>query len=302
MGEDMTLDTNRESQPRTTRRMRIIAISVIAALLIALGIWFVGSRTAGTDRADFVHLNNQRVILDSSMNLYDPLVSKFSTRYSTAFAEEASDQDKQQVFDQETGRLKRESSINLGRLQRMESSSALDKQEVADAFDAFKREYGAVITYNDQLAINLANIARSVGGPCAAIHSKLNVAGEKYAEEYVGVADKCLAALSSAKEGSDEETTKLLSDVEALIQKQRDSAQAAVDSEDGFDRSVANIYAGLALLDINKPLTEAQTKYEADVKTKYAELVNKANKSNSEFERVLKANLDSADLNTKSEG
>lgn len=284
-------------------RMRIIAISVIAALVIAaLGIWFAGSRTAGSEGSDLVHLNNQRVILDNSMNLYDPLVNKFSTRYTDAVAEEASDEDRQKILDEETGRLKRESSVNLDRLQRMESSPALKKQEVADAFSEFKREYGAVIAYNDQLAVNLANITKSVGGPCAAIHTKLNVAGEKYAEEYVGVADKCLAALSSAKEGSDEETTKLLSDVEALIQKQQGSAQAVVDSEDGFDRSVAGIFAGLALLDINKPLTEAQTKYEADVKAKYTEIINRANKSNAEFERILKNSLESAGPETKSEG
>lgn len=283
--------------------MRIIAISVIAALVIAaLGIWFAGSRTEGSEGSDLVHLNNQRVILDNSMNLYDPLVNKFSTRYTDVFAEAASDEDKQQVLDQETGRLKRESGINLNRLQQMESSPALNKQEVADAFSEFKGRYGAVIAYNDQLAVNLANIIRSIGGPCAAIHSKLNVAGEKYAEEYVEVADKCLAALSSAKEGSDEETTKLLSDVEALIQKQQGSAQAVVDSEDGFDRSVSGIHAGLALLDINKPLTEAQTKYEADVKAKYTEIINRANKSNAEFERILKNSLESAGPETKSEG
>ena len=299
---DMGLATNGELQQRPSWRMRIIAISLIAVLFIALGVWFAVSRTAGTERSDLVHLNNQRAIVDNSMNLYDPLVNKFSTRYTNAFSVEASDQAKQQVFDEETGRLKRESGINLDRLQRMESSPALHNQEVADAFNVFKREYGAVITYNDQLVTNLANIARSIGGACSSIHSKLNVSGEKYAEEYVKAADGCLAALSSAKEGSDQETTKLLSDVETIIKKQRDSAQTVVESKDGFERSAARIRSALALLEINKPLNEAQAKYESDVKAKYAAIIENANKSNTELERILKDSLEPAGQETKSEG
>lgn len=281
--------------------MRIIAISLIAALFIVLGIWFAVSRTAGTERSDLIRLDNQRAIVDSSMNLYDPLVNKFSSRYSDVYLEEASDEDKQDVYDQETGRLKRESRVNLDRLRRMESSPALQKQEVANAFSEFKREYGAVIAYNDQMVINLTNIHRSVGGSCTSLHS-MNIRAKEYAEEYVKAADGCLAALSSAKEGSDQETTELLSVPETLVQKQRVNAQAVVDSKDSFEHWAKSTLSAIALLDINKPLAEAQTKYEADVKAKYSGLIEKANKSNTEFERILKDSLESAGHDAKSEG
>ncbi|MDI3213273.1 hypothetical protein [Arthrobacter sp. AL12] len=296
------MDTHGELQQRPSRRMRVIAISLAAVLLIALGAWFAGSRMAGTERSDLVHLNNQRAIVANSMNLYEPLVNKFTTRYTTAFSDEISDEGKQRAFDEETGRLKNESRINLDRLQRMDSSPALHKQEVADAFNEFKRAYSAVIAYNDQLVINSTGITRSVGGACSSIHSKLNVSGEKYAEEYVKAADGCLAALSSAKEGSGQETTKLLSAVEGIIQKQRDSAQKVVGSTGEFERSAASIESALALLEINKPLNDAQRTYEADVLMKQTEVVEKANKSNTEFERILKDSLESAGQELKSEG
>lgn len=298
----MNLETNAESPKRTTRHLEIIAISLIAALFIVFGIWFANSRPADSEGSDLVQLDNQRVILDNSMNLYDPLVNRFSTRYTDAFAEGAPDEDKQEVLDQETTRLKRESGINRDRLQRMESSPALKEQEVADAFSEFKREYGAVIAYNDQLAINLANIARSVGGPCASLHSKLNAGGGQYAQEYIKSADECLTALSSAQEGSDGETAALLSGVEDLIRKQRDSQQKVVDGKDAVEIFAARTQALLAMLDINKTLTEAQTKYESDVKAKYTEIINKANTSNAEFERILKDSLESSGSGTKSEG
>jgi len=301
----MSLDTNGESQQPPSWRFRIVAISVIAALCIALGVWVVGVWVAGsptgqTERQHLVHLNNQRAIVDNSMNLYEPLVNKFFTRYTTAFSEEASDQRKQQVFDEETGRLQRDARINRDRLQRMEQSPALRKQEVADAFNVFKREYGAVVAYNEQRVTGMAAIARSIGGACASIHSKFNVNTEKYAEEYVKAADGCLAALSSGKEGSDQETTKLLSDVEIVIGNQRGTAQKVVESKDSFERSANRILSGLALLDVNKPLNEAQTKYEADAKAKYSALIEKANTSNAEFERILKESIESADQEAKS--
>ena len=301
----MSLDTKRESQQPPSWRFRILAISVIAALCIALGVWVAGvwgagSPTAQTERQHLVHLNNQRAIVDNSMNLYEPLVNTFFTRYTTAFSEEASDQRKQQVFDEETGRLQRDARINRDRLQRMESSPALRKQEVADAFKVFQQEYGAVVAYNEQRVTGMAAIARSIGGACASIHSKFNVNTEKYAEEYVKAADGCLAALSSGKEGSDQETTKLLSDVEIVVGNQRGTAQKVVESKDSFERSANRILSGLALLDVNKPLNEAQTKYEADAKAKYSVLIEKANTSNAEFERILKESIESADQEAKS--
>jgi hypothetical protein len=300
IGGNMSLDTNGESQRRPAWRIRILAISVIAVLCIALGVWFAGSRMAGTERQGLVRLNNQRAIVDTSMNLYKPLVNKFSDRYTDAFSIEASDQDKQRVFDEETGRLEREARINHDRLMRMEQSPALRKQEVADAFKVFQQEYAAVVAYNEQRVTDQAAIARSIGGACASIHSKFNVSGENYAEEYVKAADGCLSALASGKEGSGEETTKLLSDVETVISKQRGTAQKVVESKDRFDRSMARIESGLALLDINKPLSEAQTKYETDVNAKYSGLIEKANKSNAEFERILKESLELAGQETKS--
>lgn len=280
---------------RSRRTVILVAAVVVAMVAAGLGTWFALSRPAEPARADVVRLDKHRVIVDNSMNLYDPLVQQFSGRYSNAISEKAGQPEEEKVLNQDRERIVRESQVNRDRLQQMAESPALQDQEVAESFKRFKDQYGAVIAYNDQLVVNTTNIYRSVGGPCAALHSSLNVASETYAQEYVKSADECLAALGTAKDGADAETTTLLSDVEAVIRGQRDKQQEVLDSKDTFERLSKSTIAGLALLEINDAFAKAQTTYETATKDKYTKIIESANSSNSEFEGVLKKSLEQFD-------
>ncbi|MFJ6538050.1 hypothetical protein ACIQH5_17650 [Paenarthrobacter sp. NPDC091711] len=279
-----------------SRRTVIIVVAVVAALVAAgLGTWFALSRPAETGRADVVRLDKHRMMVDNSMNLYDPLVEQFSGRYSNAISGKAGQSEEEKVLSQDRERIVRESQANRDRLQHMAESPVLKDQEVAESFNRFKDQYGAVIAYNDQLLINTTNIYRSVGGPCAALHSSLNVSSESYAQDYVKSADECLAALVTAKDGADAETTTLLTEVEAVIRGQRDKQQEVLNSKDNFERLSKSMLAGLALLDINDAFAKAQTTYETATKDKYSKIIESANSSNSDFEGVLKKSLEKFD-------
>ncbi|WP_311215075.1 MULTISPECIES: hypothetical protein [unclassified Arthrobacter] len=299
MGEK-TLDTAADPGRRKSRRTVIIAVVVaIAVVAGGLGTWFALSRPAGVQRADVVRLDKERVILDNSMNLYDPLFNQFSLRYSSVMSENAEQQEKDKVLNRDGERLKRESRTNLDRLERMGSSAAVKEQDISDAFNGFKEHYGAVISYNDQLVINTANITQSVGGPCAPLHSSLNVGAESYSEDYVKGADACLGAIAAAKVNTDAETTELLTSVEGIIRGQRDKQQEVLDAKDDFERLAKRTLAGLAMLDINDALAKAETTYEGSAKAKYNQLVTNANDSNKAFESALKKRTDQFDASGK---
>lgn len=295
MGEK-TLDTAAEPGPRKSRRAVIIA-AVVAAVVLAggLGTWFALSRPAGVQRADVVRLDKERVILDNSMNLYDPLFNQFSLRYSSVMTEKAGQQEKDQVLNRDGERLKRETRTNLDRLERMGSSPAVQEQEIGEAYNRFKEQYSAVISFNDQLVINTSNINESIGGPCAPLHSTLNVGAESYSEDYVKGADACLAAIATAKDGTDAETTELLTAVEGVIRGQRDKQQEVLDAKDDLERLAKRTLAGVAMLDINDALAKAETTYESSAKEKYNQLVTNANDSNKAFESALKKRTDQFD-------
>ncbi len=296
MGDKNLEETISTPGRSSSRRTAIIVVAVVVALAaVGLGTWFALSRPAEPGRADVVRLDKHRVIVDNSMNLYDPLVQQFSGRYSNAISEKAGQPEEEKVLNQDRERIVRESQVNRDRLQQMAESPALQDQEVAESFKRFKDQYGAVIAYNDQLVVNTTNIYRSVGGPCAALHSSLNVAGESYAQDYVKSADECLAALGTAKDGADAETTTLLTAVEAVIRGQRDKQQEVLDSKDTFERLSKSTIAGLALLEINDAFAKAQTTYETATKDKYSKIIESANSSNSEFEGVLKKSLEQFD-------
>ncbi len=296
MGDKNLEETISEPGRGGSKRTAIIVVAIVIALVAAgLGTWFALSRSAGPGRADVFRLDKQRVIVDNSMNLYDPLVQQFSGRYSNAISERAGQAEEDKVLSQDRERIVRESQANRDRLEHMAVSPAMQDQEVAESFNRFKDQYGAVIAYNDQLVVNTSNIYRSVGGPCAALHSSLNVASESYAQDYVKSADECLAALNTAKEGADAETTTLLTDVEAVIRGQRDKQQEVLNSKDTFERLSKSTLAGIALLDINDAFAKAQTTYETATKDKYSKIIESANSSNSEFEGVLKKSLEQFD-------
>ncbi|MCT9868524.1 hypothetical protein [Paenarthrobacter aurescens] len=297
---DKTLNTTVEPGRKSSRRTVIIIVVVVIAVLAGgLGTWFALSRPTGVQRADVVRLDKERAILDNSMNLYDPLVTQFSVRLTNVMSETAGQEAKDTVLNQDGDRLKRESGINRDRLDRMGTSPAVQEQEISDAYNRFKEHYGAVIAYNDQLVVNTANITQSIGGPCAPLHSSLNVGSETYSADYVKAADSCLTAVASAKENTDADTTELLTSVEGIIRGQRDKQQEVLDGKDEFERLAKRTLAGLAMLDINDALKTAETKYESSAKEKYTQLINNANDSNKAFESVLKKRTDQFDASGK---
>lgn len=299
MGEK-TLDTEAEPGRRKSRRAVIIAAIVAAAVVAGgLGTWFVLSRPTGVQRADVVRLDKERAILDNSMNLYDPLVTRFSVRLTNVMSETAGQEAQDTVLSQDGDLLKRESGINRDRLDRMGSSPAVQEQEISEAYNRFKENYGAVIAYNDQLAVNTAKVTQSVGGPCAPLHSSLNVGSETYSEDYVKGADACLTAVGAAKDGTDADTTELLTSVEGIIRGQRDKQQEVLDAKDDFERTAKRTLAGLAMLEINDALKTAETKYEGTAKEKYTQLINNANESNKAFESALRKRTDQFDASGK---
>ncbi|WP_208759908.1 hypothetical protein [Paenarthrobacter nitroguajacolicus] len=286
-------ETSKESGRGSSRRTGIIVVAVVIALVAGgFGAWFAFFRPSGVQRADVESLDKQRGIVDRSMNLYDPLLEEFTARYTNVVAEEEGDQQKEQVFNQESDLIKRESDVNTGRLDAMAHSPVTQEAEIAEAFRRFKEHYGAVIAYNDQRLINTANITRSMGGPCAPLHKDLNVSGENYAQEYVETADSCLLALASAKDKADADTVQLLEGIEGVVRGQRDKQQEVLDTTDDLARLAKRTTAGVAMLDINDALDKVRTTYEDAVKASSTKLVDDANASNAELERVLKSRLD----------
>lgn len=281
-----------ESGRGSSRRTGIIVVAVVLALVAGgFGTWFAFFRPAGVQRADVESLDKQRGIVDSSMNLYDPLLEEFTARYTNVVAEEEDEQAKEQVFNRESDLIKRESAANTGRLDAMAASPVTQEAEIAEAFRRFKDQYGAVIAYNDQRLINTANITRSVGGPCAPLHKDLNVSGGNYAQEYVTTADSCLLALAGAKDTADADTVQLLGGIEEVIKGQRAKQQEVLDATDDLARLAKRTTAGVALLEINEALSKVRTTYEDAVKASSTKLVDDANASNAELERLLKARL-----------
>ncbi|MCP2049857.1 UNVERIFIED_ORG: ferredoxin-thioredoxin reductase catalytic subunit [Paenarthrobacter nicotinovorans] len=285
-------ETTVESGRGSSRRTRIIVVAVVLALVAGgFGAWFAFLRPTGVQRADVERLDKQRGIVDSSMNLYDPLLEEFTARYTNVVAEEEDEQAKEQVFNRESDLIKRESAANTGRLDAMAASPVTQEAEIAEAFRRFKDQYGAVIAYNDQRLINTANITRSVGGPCAPLHKDLNVSGGNYAQEYVTTADSCLLALAGAKDKADADTVQLLGGIEEVIKGQRAKQQEVLDATDDLARLAKRTTAGVALLEINEALNKVRTTYEEAVKASSTKLVDDANASNAELERLLKARL-----------
>lgn len=292
----MPVEQTKRPKDRKSRRTAIIvAVLVLAVVSGGLGTWFVLSRPAGVQRADVQRLDKQRVIVDNSMNLYDPLVQEFTAQYTNVVSATVDGKEAEQVLQQQHDVLERESTANTGRLEAMAGSPALQEAEVNVAVGNFRDKYGAVVAYNNQRLINTANITRSVGGACGPLHRDLNIGSETYAKDYVATADACLAALSDAKAGTDTETSTLLTAFEGVVRGQRDKQQEVLDAKDDFERAAKRTLAAIAMLDMNDALDKPRTEYESSVKQKSTTLVNEANESNANLERVLKARLERFD-------
>jgi len=277
------------AQPKRLK-LPLLMLGAGAVVLLLVAGWVVFRQATTTPKqADFAHLNNQRVILDTSMNAYDPLMTDYANAYINAYQEERPLEETTALRDDYRSQFEREMQANTNRLQQMESSVALREPAVADSFKTFKDRYEAVIGYYERYGRNVAVVAESVGGPCARL-SELNVAKASYAADYVKAADTCLTKLDEAKKGSDEATTSLLTSVEKLV-KERRTKFADTLGKDDFERS-ARLMMGLALmLGTNADVSKAQAEYQAKVDKEYIRLVEQANASNKDLEETLQKYL-----------
>ena len=264
----------------------ILILAVVIAALVALGMLAVNALRQ-PQKQDFAQLDTQRQVLDSSMNLYNPLVTGYSSDYTNVFSEERPAEESDAVKKDYVDMMERERTVNTERLDRMASSPALRNADVKQAFEPFRRNYQAVIDYYDQETQNLTNVIGSVAGSCTKLN-KLNFAADGAASDYIKLADGCLKALNDAKSGSDADTKTLLGDVETIIKERRDKFNDAVGKE-GVEESARQMIAVVSLLDFNTDLKTVQSKYESAVQKKYIDLVNKANESNAAFEKALDA-------------
>lgn len=268
-------------------KIRLIpaVIAVSAALIIAAVATIAVSALRQPDTADFVRLDYQRQAVDTSMNVYVPLFSGYTAEYANVFTEKRSADEQAALKAQYGETLETETKVNRDRLDGMRASTALKEPEVKSAFATYDKAYQAVIDYYEQYAVNVANISESVAGKCD-LNRDLNVASATLAEDYTKAADVCLTALAEAKEGSDEPTKKLLTDVESLVKNRRDAFKKAIDKE-GFEQTYTRLSALITLLSINTELNTIQTEYETVVKANYTELVDDANDANQALKRTL---------------
>jgi hypothetical protein len=268
---------------------KVIVIGLMAIIILAGGGVLAASALRQPDVADFKRLDSQREAVDTSMNIYSPLFSGYSTEYANVLNEKRSADEQVALKDQYVKSFETEYRVNTDRLNAMRSSLALKEQTVRAAFDTYDTAYRAVVEYYRQYALNVANIAEPIAGKCD-LNSDLNVGSATLAEDYTKAADSCLAALSVAKETSDEPTKKLLGDVENLVKQRRDAFKKAIGKE-GFEQTATKTLALITLLGINSELETIQSDYETVAKTEYTKLVNRANESNESLKAALKPHL-----------
>lgn len=269
--------------------LKKIVLLIGALGLVVLAAVAVMNLMKQPEKTDYQSLDTHRQIVDSSMNIYSPLLTGFSSEYTNLYVEERPTEEKEAYKKRYMEVLEQERRVNEAYLKRMGSSVALREPSVKEAFETFRSRYGAVISYYDQYAHDIASTIEAVTGPCARL-SKLNVAKASYASDYTSAADTCLAALAEAKKTSDPTTDTLLADVEALIKTRRDKFEQTLGKE-GFEKNAATILALVEMLDINADIKDIQEKYQAKVQTEYMALIDEANKANSALKDALKAYL-----------
>lgn len=265
--------------------VRLISLLLVTVAFIGLLVAVIIPMLRQPETADFKRLDLQRQAVDTSMNVYGPLLADYSGEYANAFNEDRSSDEQTALKERHAELLKMERTANIERLDTMRSSVALKKSEIKSAFQEYEAAYRAVVEYYDRYAANLAIMTETVAGKCD-LNSDLNVASASIAEDYTKAADACLSALSSAKKTSDEPTKKMLSSVEKLVKTRRDAFSKAIGKE-GLEGSATKISALASLLSVNSELKPIQSQYQADVKAEYTELVNRANDSNNALKKAL---------------
>jgi hypothetical protein len=290
----------RESGQFTLGRPAIVAGLVALILAVAAVAWWgIAQGTAQPTKADYARFDIERALLDTSMNAYDPLLAAYTSEYTNAYIEERSGDETNPIRTHHEDILKDESALARARLERMKASVVLKDQAIAQPFDEFYKSYQAVVDYYDQYADSVSRITESVAGPCSQM-SKLNVARASFASEYTKAADRCLDALATAKEGSDKDTSDLLTAVEKMVRERRSKLQATIGKE-GAEFSATQMIALTSLLQTNNEVEKAQNAYSSAVQATYKKVVDDANRANKALAGALSEHVDTVSTPTEDE-
>ena len=272
--------------PAKSKKPLIIAIVAVAVLIAGtLGWKTVSSAVAQPGPNDFTHLDNQRKALDTSVEAYGHMLSEYSRTYTNAYLEDRSTEEKDAIKERAMERFEQESKIGQDRLKRMASSVAMKDDSVKTKFDEFKKQYESVFAYYEARLSGVTNITGSVAGPCAQL-TKLNVAKENLADNYIKAADTCLTALENAKQGSDKQVTTLLGEVEKMVREQREHFEAVTKAEEGLEKNATKLQALALMLQINSRVAAFQSAYEQSVKQQYNQLASSVNAANAALEQA----------------
>ena len=126
------------------RKKMAIAAGIVLLILAGYGLVTLLKQPS---TADFDNLDAERQVVDTSMSLYVPLFSDYSSSYANVYAEQRSDDEKTELKKQYVDMLEQERRINEARLNDMGSSIALKQPDVKKAFDTFDDKYSAVVNY-----------------------------------------------------------------------------------------------------------------------------------------------------------
>lgn len=269
------------------RKKLLIVGSLMIIITAFLGLWLLLSPKPSQN--DYVHLDNQRKILDKSIESYNYMLEDFSADYLTQYLEKRSDDDKKSVLNLGVKRFDQEAELSRERLSQMQSSPASSNDMVQPKFADFKKNYESALNYYDARLITNAFVISSINGSCAEL-SKQNFGKSSFPQAYVKVADECLADLAEAKKNvTQKPAITLLSSVEKLVKERRDKLNEV--QGDNFEGNVAKIEGILLILDINSQVKEFQTKYAAESQAEYTSLATKVNKSVSELKKVTQKQM-----------
>ena len=281
------MDPTSITQEKNPKRIAIIAAGAILLGIIIVAVWsLVAAATAQPAKNDFAHLDNQRKVVDISMDAYDPMFTEFSAAYQTAYSEEQSSNDRKALKESFTQEYKDEMDISKQRIKAMDGSVALKNQQVHKDYAAFKTAYTEVANYTDKYVHISTSIIEVIVGSCRNV-TKLEVSDKDHAEKFVKASNECLAKLADAKKTSTSSSKTLLTRLEKLFTERRDEFKKVVDEKDESRRELVKIPALLSILTINDELKSIQTEYETDVNKQFKSLSDKFDSANKTLSKTL---------------
>ena len=264
---------------------RLIGIGLVLLVAVSLIATIAVRATAEPEQRDFASLDSKREAVDTSMNIYIPLLTAYSNEYVAALNDQRPAEQTDALRERYVTQLATEATSNTKLIDSMSSSLALRNESVDKAYTSFAASYTDVIEYYEQKTIDMTAISAAVAGPCSQVNNR-NFASETVASDYVKSADICLKEISANKDGVSKEAAALLSSVETLFKERRDRF-AEVETLDGIEQRAAQVTTLISFLDINTEVKAIQSTYEAADQAKITERAKKANTANEALARAI---------------